>query len=33
MEATLDQMRNVIGAYVPNLLGALAILIIGWLVA
>jgi small-conductance mechanosensitive channel len=33
MEATLDQMRNVIGAYVPNLLGALAILVIGWLVA
>jgi Conserved TM helix len=33
MEATLDQMRNVIGAYVPNLLGALAILVLGWLVA
>ena len=33
MEATLDQMRNVVGAYVPNLLGALAILVIGWLVA
>ena len=33
MEATLNQMRNVIGAYVPNLLGALAILVIGWLVA
>src|SRR5262245_39426622 len=33
METTLDQMRNVVGAYVPNLLGALAILVIGWLLA
>ncbi|MGB7946692.1 MAG: mechanosensitive ion channel [Candidatus Binatia bacterium] len=33
MEATLDQIRSVIGAYVPNLLGALAVLVIGWLVA
>jgi len=32
MEATLDQVRTVIGAYVPNLLGAVAILVIGWLV-
>ena len=33
MESTLDQIRTVVGAYVPNLLGALAILVIGWLVA
>src|SRR5215475_10646247 len=33
MEATLDQMGNVVGSYVPNLLGALAILVLGWLLA
>jgi hypothetical protein len=33
MDATLDQISGVIAAYVPNLIGALAILVIGWLVA
>lgn len=33
MEATLEQITQVLLAYVPNLIGALAILIIGWLVA
>lgn len=33
MEAILDQITQLVGAYIPNLIGALAILIIGWLVA
>ena len=33
MEPALDEVGKVVGTYVPNLLGALAILIIGWLVA
>lgn len=33
MEAILDQIIQLVGDYIPNLLGALAILIIGWLVA
>src|SRR5262245_8145308 len=33
MELTLDEIGKVVTAYVPNLLGALAILIVGWLVA
>jgi hypothetical protein len=33
MDATLDQISGVIAAYVPNLIGALAILVVGWLVA
>lgn len=33
MDTTLDQVSQVIGNYVPSLLGALAILIVGWLVA
>lgn len=33
MQAVFDEIIQVVGAYVPNLLGALAILIIGWLVA
>jgi len=33
MEAILDQITQLVGDYIPNLIGALAILIIGWLVA
>ena len=33
MDTTFDQVSQVIGNYVPSLLGALAILIVGWLVA
>ncbi len=33
MDTTLDQISQVIATYVPNLLGALAILVVGWLVA
>lgn len=33
MEATVDQVGQVIGQYVPSLLGGLAILLVGWLVA
>ncbi|MFQ5847438.1 MAG: mechanosensitive ion channel [Candidatus Methylomirabilales bacterium] len=33
MEEILDQITQLVGAYIPNLLGALAILIVGWLVA
>ena len=33
MELASDDMSKVVAAYVPNLLGALAILIVGWLVA
>jgi Mechanosensitive ion channel, conserved TM helix len=33
MDTTLDQISQVIASYVPNLLGALAILVVGWLVA
>jgi hypothetical protein len=33
MEATVNEIGNVIGAYVPNLLAALAILVVGWIVA
>ena len=33
MEATLQEFSQVIGAYVPNLIGALAILVVGWLAA
>ena len=33
MQVVLNNIAEVIGAYIPNLLGALAILIIGWLVA
>jgi len=33
MEVMLDQITQLVGAYIPNLIGALAILIIGWLVA
>jgi hypothetical protein len=33
MEVILDQITQLVGAYIPNLIGALAILIIGWLVA
>ncbi len=33
MEAILDQIIQLVVDYIPNLLGALAILIIGWLVA
>jgi len=33
MQIMLDQIAQLVGAYIPNLLGALAILIIGWLVA
>ena len=28
-----DQVSQLVGGYLPNLLGALAILVIGWLVA
>ena len=33
MQTVLDQIAQVIGGYIPSLLGALAILILGWLVA
>jgi len=33
MEATLREIMEPLAAYVPNLLGALAILVVGWLVA
>jgi hypothetical protein len=33
METAFEDISRVVGAYVPNLLGALAILIVGWLVA
>jgi Mechanosensitive ion channel, conserved TM helix len=33
MEVAFDDMSKVVAGYVPNLLGALAILIVGWLVA
>jgi hypothetical protein len=33
MEAIMEEISKVIGTYVPNLLGALAILVIGWIVA
>jgi hypothetical protein len=33
MEAALNQITQLIGAYIPNLLGALLILIVGWLVS
>jgi hypothetical protein len=33
MELAFDDMSKVVAAYVPNLLGALAILTVGWLVA
>jgi Conserved TM helix len=33
MDTTLDQISEVIAGYIPNLLGALAILIVGWVVA
>jgi len=33
MQAIFDQMTQLIGGYVPNLIGALLILIIGWIVA
>jgi hypothetical protein len=33
MQDTFNEIINLIGRYVPNLLGALAILVIGWLIA
>jgi hypothetical protein len=33
MQDTLDRVSEVIGGYVPNLIGALAILVVGWLIA
>jgi hypothetical protein len=33
MEATLDDISKILAGYVPKLLGALAILVVGWLVA
>lgn len=33
METTLEQISRTVGAYIPNLVGALLILILGWLVA
>jgi hypothetical protein len=33
MQTILDQITRLVGAYIPNLIGALAILIVGWLVA
>ncbi len=33
MQVILDQITRLVGAYIPNLVAALAILIIGWLVA
>jgi len=33
MQTILDQVTRLVGAYVPSLVGAIAILIVGWLVA
>jgi hypothetical protein len=33
MQVILDQITQLVGAYIPNLVAALAILIVGWLVA
>jgi len=33
MQVILDQITRLVGAYIPNLIAALAILIVGWLVA
>ncbi|MFH1908351.1 MAG: mechanosensitive ion channel [Chloroflexota bacterium] len=33
MQTILDQITSLVGSYIPNLAGAVAILIIGWLVA
>jgi hypothetical protein len=33
MQVILDQITRLVGAYIPNLVAALAILIVGWLVA
>ena len=33
MQDILDQLTQSVGAYVPSLIGALIILIIGWIVA
>jgi hypothetical protein len=33
MEASMNEISKVVGTYVPNLLGALAILVIGWIAA
>ena len=33
MESIINDITQLIGNYVPNLLGAIAILVIGWIVA
>ena len=33
MQAALDQIGQIVGGYLPHLIGALVILILGWLVA
>ncbi len=33
MEEALNQITQLVGAYIPHLLGALLILTVGWLVA
>jgi hypothetical protein len=33
MQVVLDQITQLVGGYIPNLIAALAILVIGWLVA
>lgn len=33
MEAAFDQVSQIVSGYIPNLIGALAILVVGWLVA
>jgi hypothetical protein len=33
MEKIINDITQMIGSYVPNLLGAIAILVIGWIVA
>ncbi len=33
MQAVVDQLTQSVGAYIPNLIGAVAILVLGWLIA
>ena len=33
MQNIMDRVIDIVGAYVPHLVGALAILVVGWLVA
>ena len=33
MQTVINQVAELVGGYVPNLLGAMGILVVGWLVA